>query len=193
MGTRGAYGVRVEGQDKIAYNHFDSYPAGLGRDLVKQLVELIETRGLVDVRELAKQLRAVNEDDPIDEITKARLGDKYTDAHVGNGPSTWYSFLRNLQGDIKATLTDARVYVDAYAFLADSLFCEWAYVINLDENVFEVYEGFAKRKHSKGRYATMERTDDKYHPVKLIKTFPIDASLPAAFEEFVAKQAEEEA
>ncbi len=26
MGTRGAYGVRIDGQDKIAYNHSDSYP-----------------------------------------------------------------------------------------------------------------------------------------------------------------------
>jgi len=33
MGTRGAYGFRKNGIDKVTYNHFDSYPEQLGESL----------------------------------------------------------------------------------------------------------------------------------------------------------------
>ena len=34
MSTRGAYGFKVNKEYKILYNHFDSYPSALGRDIV---------------------------------------------------------------------------------------------------------------------------------------------------------------
>lgn len=38
MGTRGAYGFRVNNQDKIGYNHSDSYPGGLGEDVINYVL-----------------------------------------------------------------------------------------------------------------------------------------------------------
>ena len=37
MGTRGLYGFRKNGVDKTTYNHFDSYPDGLGADVIESL------------------------------------------------------------------------------------------------------------------------------------------------------------
>ena len=37
MSTRGAVGIRMNGIDKIGYNHFDSYPTGLGDDILTWL------------------------------------------------------------------------------------------------------------------------------------------------------------
>ena len=37
MGTRGAIGWSKGGVTKVTYNHFDSYPDGLGLDVVKYL------------------------------------------------------------------------------------------------------------------------------------------------------------
>ena len=34
MGTRGAYGFKSQNKIKVIYNHFDSYPSGLGEDVV---------------------------------------------------------------------------------------------------------------------------------------------------------------
>jgi len=42
--------------------------------------------------------------------------------------------------------------VDGIDFIKDSLFCEWAYLINLDRGVLEVYRGF-QHKPAKNRYA----------------------------------------
>jgi hypothetical protein len=58
-------------------------------------------------------------------------------------------------------------------FAADSLFCEWAYVIDLDKDVFEVYRGFNKRKLGKThRFAFLEpKARKEYHPVCLLKSY----------------------
>ena len=37
MGTRGVFGFHKNGVDKITYNHYDSYPTGLGEEVVKFL------------------------------------------------------------------------------------------------------------------------------------------------------------
>lgn len=37
MGTRGFVGFVIDGQEKIGYNHFDSYPDGLGVDVLSWL------------------------------------------------------------------------------------------------------------------------------------------------------------
>lgn len=34
MSTHGAIGIRMNGVDKVGYNHFDSYPTGLGDDVL---------------------------------------------------------------------------------------------------------------------------------------------------------------
>lgn len=34
MGTRGLLGHIIRGKKKATYNHFDSYPSGLGMDIV---------------------------------------------------------------------------------------------------------------------------------------------------------------
>ncbi len=37
MGTRGLYIFRYDGKWYVFYNHWDSYPSGLGQDIVKEL------------------------------------------------------------------------------------------------------------------------------------------------------------
>ena len=60
-------------------------------------------------------------------------------------------------------------------FLYDSLFCEYAYIINLDECVLEFYKGFNKNPKANGRYAnnTIYRDENSYYGVALIDTIPL--------------------
>lgn len=64
--------------------------------------------------------------------------------------------------------------IDSHEFLADSLFCEWAYIINLDNYSFEVHRGFNKSPDEAGRYSGLQiENSDGYHGVKLISEIPL--------------------
>lgn len=63
-------------------------------------------------------------------------------------------------------------------FIKDSLFCEWGYILNLDEGNLEVYHGFQSSPHALGRYAVAEVEENnigsKYYPCALAYTFSFD-------------------
>ena len=175
MGTRGAVGVRLGGHDKITYNHWDSYPEGLGHDTIKAVHDLLKDRPAFEekVRNL-KAVEVVNGDkvEPTPEqIEQLR---KYADTGVSNQSlKDWYCLLRQTHGKIDVIL-DAGYFEDSADFLHDSLFCEYAYVINLDDNVLEVYKGFQHGAHDKGRYAKLPVGRGDYHPVALVGAVPLD-------------------
>ena len=62
---------------------------------------------------------------------------------------------------------------DDINFAADSLFCEWAYVIDLDKSTFEAYVGFNKEPLSPDDrfYFLMDKIpkdySKQYYPIKL--------------------------
>ena len=70
---------------------------------------------------------------------------------------------------------DELVTTDAYAFASDSLFCEWAYVIDYDKNSFEVYKGLNTVSISEeDRFFPLYDGENDYYPVKIIASFPLD-------------------
>jgi len=188
MGTRGAFGVYVNDETKVSYNHFDSYPEGLGVSILGELKTMLETWGEANLKAKAIALRLVDEhgipcQGDIDEYIK------FANITVGNQTySDWYCLLRDLQGDLTMTL-QVGVMIDSKNFLEDSLFCEWAYIVNLDSRELEVYQGFQDKPHTKGRYATIPTfkniSGSTYYPVALIATYSFD-SLPEA-KDFIEK------
>lgn len=177
MSTRGFIGFVADGVEKIAYNHSDSYPDGLGVEM------LVWLRGahLPHVREQVAALRVVEPDsEPTDDDIKALK--RYYNPNVGGRTErpTWYQLLRETQGNPSAMLR-AGVIEDASGFPGDSLFAEYGYVVDLDANAFEAYVGFQHSKHDKGRFAGREpqasALGDLYYPVALAASWPLD-SLP---------------
>jgi len=82
-----------------------------------------------------------------------------------NTLTTFYDF------DVFISHSDEDIfyYEDATSFMERSLFCEWAYIINLDTYELEIYKGYNKEKPV-GRFRDVESVDD-YYPVSLIRIY----------------------
>ena len=196
MSTRGFLGFVIDGVEKITYNHSDSYPRRLGRDVLSWAqanqhaltcacdIHRCLSSGPVD---RARTLRVVDPDsEPTDEdIERLRYG---LDLGVGirRARPDWYQLLRRTQGDLAAMLA-AGVIEDGSDFPADSLSAEWGYIVDLDRQVLEVYEGFQKAAHTAGRFAARTSSDASpgYYPVRLVASWPL-SELPTP-EEFIAE------
>jgi hypothetical protein len=180
MSTRGAWGFIYKGKEYITYNHSDSYPEGIGRQLISHYHSL----GARKIKTLIKKIKLINEDHKFatSEIKELK---PYADLSVGDQTlESAYCLLRETQGNMIATL-ESGYMIESSSFLQDSLFCEWAYIFNLDTEMLEVYQGFQDEPHSKGRYSKLEAHHEKYQPVALIASFPLEGIHKMPFAEVV--------
>lgn len=174
MSTRGAFGYILGGTEKVAYNHCDSYPQGLGM----QMLEYLAAYSLEEISRVAEGIVLVGEDgsptpDQAGECEEAGT----INTSVGRrNRKDWYCLLREAQGDPAIYHRSKLKYMlDAGDFLHDSLSCEWAYIINLDTNMFEVYRGINRNPLAAGRYAKYTVDSRKrYYGVALAREYPID-------------------
>lgn len=210
MGTRGSFGFRVNGQDKLMYNHFDSYPSGLGLDVLA----FLKGTNLDTLTKKVAKLEPVNNKVPPtpEQIAKCTKAGTVNLSVSERSTKDWYCLLRNAQGDFKKLLK-VGLFEPANNFILDSLFCEWAYIANLDTGKLEVYQGFNEGlpnpaggigqtpvdkwvpKLTGGRYAAqcdlednksrIERGEAPFFGVALIAEFPLK-KLPAS-KTFIAK------
>jgi hypothetical protein len=183
MGTRGFISFVVDGTEKTAYNHWDSYPDALGSDVLKWLRHVceVETGPEVLLSE-ARNLRVVSPQDKptAEDVARFSQFSWNKDQHGGDSDlregQEWYDLLHETQGNPMLIL-QAGVIEDAGKFPLDSLFAEWGYVIDLDAQQFEAYQGFQHSPHSAGRFADRPSATDGYYPVALAASWPL-GSLP---------------
>lgn len=183
MGTRNLTMVVSEKKTKVAqYGQWDGYPSGQGFTVLKFLrqVDLPKFRkDLENVRFLSStEIAAINED--------------------GEWKTKYPHLSRDVAADI-LFMIDGRplALINQEDFAGDGLMNEWTYVIDLDKEVFEIYEGFGKKKVPKterfAKYNDMDRGSDianEYYPVKLKKTYKLN-DLPTD-EEFLKDLGQEE-
>lgn len=172
MSTRGSIGIFFKGEFKDFYNHSDSYPSGLGEEVVAFVKKVNKTKTGWD--RLKKNLQRVVAIDRKVKPTAEQIENykEYADLSVSNQSyEDWYCLLRRLQGIgmiqeiMKGKLKHANF--GGEPFIKDSLFCEYAYVINLDKMTLEFYEGFQDKKPQKGNRFGVERNKSGYYPCRL--------------------------
>ena len=182
MATRGLFGFRKDGVDKAVYNHCDSYPEWLGSNFV----ELIAKN--------SDKLNALFENivviDPSSKPTEEqkdyckKMG--WYDSSVSeNSDDDWYCLLRGVQ-DIeewqKAIDKNEPIYIENNIdFIKQSLFCEYAYICDLDADVLEFYVGFQTKPDNNNRYG-QDKIDEcypcnknvRYYPCKMVLSIPFN-------------------
>jgi hypothetical protein len=168
MGTRSSIGVHVNGKDKLTYNQYDGYPTGMGVEVYTQVCALIKELGWDKVTTLANKMKQVKSQKEFTAKQKEKFGDLWQQVDTGKN---MYALLRGLQGKLDEMLKRGMMTEDN-TFIHDSLFCEWAYILNVDEKTFEIYQGFQTEKHDSGRYKDVE-SDRGYFACKLIHTLDL--------------------
>jgi len=188
MSTRGAVGFVANGKWYVTYNHSDSYPEYLGMHVLNFCKAVTNWEYL---KTMVEKVTLVDEDS----TPTQDLIDRYSiygDVHVGGQTlDDWYCLLRDLQGDkilYEIALGNVEHMIDSHMFLADSLFCEWAYIIDLDEMGLRVYKGYNQKSPRNNRFNflppdidsnkydehTYGTVKEKYYPVKLLYTYNLE-------------------
>lgn len=179
MGTRNLTIVQLNGAYKIAqYGQWDGYPSGNGLIVlnflkthdIEKFCDKVKHAHLVSGEELANYWLELGVDINKEQFVSMELSDQFARLHP--------SLHRDLGAEILEYVYEQEGKVDlknSLEFAKNSLFCEWAYVIDLDKNTFEVYEGFNKTALDKeDRFYFNGYYDNEYYPIKLKKTYELN-------------------
>lgn len=141
MGTRGLLGFIIAGRRRASYNHFDSYPSGLGAQVAKFILGLKEGEKRAMLEHVRNLTWFETSTEPNTELQEkySKLG--FSDTKVSNQKlSDWYCLLRKVQGaNALPKILDGTLkhMPDDTSMLKD---VEWSYFIDLEEDKLEVYE-----------------------------------------------------
>ena len=164
MSTRGLIGVRRAGKWWGTYKHMDCSPEELGADMIKFVQTHLTHLGAY--AKLSMKMDAIKEVANGKHPSMATLkyywelglaSGIYHNADAGHyfdiENMDYHAMLFPYQGTagLEAIMRgDLKHWINSKAFLKDSLFCEFAYIINLGSQTLEFYEGCQR----KGKTAT---------------------------------------
>lgn len=175
MGTRHLIAVHADGQYKIAqYGQWDGYPSGQGLTALG----FCRTMDRGAFTEKVRAARFLSDAD-----VAAINAELKQDGTLMNEGKKYQQFSRNRGAKILKIVNEAPAGIvlrNSIGFAGDSLFCEYAYVVDLDAGTLEVFMGFNKQPLAEGeRFAApgleLEKSEQGYQPVKHTKTYQLDA------------------
>ena len=166
--------VLVDGEFKVAqYGQWDGYPSYTGTKILEFLRSWDRERFERNVRNAHWLTR--------EEVHKTWIESGFVNMEVASKHTDMYPHLSRDTGcgilEFVQEADHGIGLVDSKDFAADSLFCEWGWLVNLDENTLEVYGGFNKSPLTEGdRFLGFDNGDmsDGYSPIKMIHKFDLD-------------------
>lgn len=167
MGTRNLTMVVKNQETKIAqYGQWDGYPAGQGITVLQFLKNKKRIKKLFKAVDNCVFLKD-------EEIEKRWIKEGNDNSFEAKYPQ----LCRDMAANVLQFIIDCKgcELKNSEDFAGDSLFCEWAYVIDLDKNTLEVYKGFNKEVLGADERFTLTKTrDGEYSQIKLFKTYNLD-------------------
>ena len=182
MGTRHLIVVKLDNKYKVAqHGQWDGYPSGQGAKVLEFLTNW-------DRKEFESKLRSSSF------LTKDELSAIYIVSRIINVKGLQESWikcwpeLRRATGaeilNIIARSNPGIKLQNNIKFAANSLFCEWAYVIDLDTNMLEVFQGFNQMPLTEEDRFYGIKCDDEirqnhldekgYYPIKKVVSYSLD-------------------
>lgn len=158
------------------YGQWDGYPRGNGIIVLNWL----KTKDINLLAEKIKNLKTITED----ELKQAWVDcgaapdDKFVTQDVAEAFKKKYPQLSRGTGagilDMVLNSDSELLVNDDTEFAKDGLFCEWAYLLNLDTKELEVYKGFNETPLSPDDrfYFNGYVSNGGYYPIKLVKKYP---------------------
>lgn len=199
MGTRHLIAVVAAAKHCVAqYGQFDGYPECQGVVVADFARKLAEPEALAKFKEQLTKCRFGTKaefDKIMSEFTKNKEGWMTSDEAKKFEDSQYGYLSRNTSAEILDVVnswehSEPLLLSDQWTFAADGLFCEWAYVIDVDKGQLEVYSGFHKGLAPKGeRFAKLNKKvekDSKYGPVRHLATFSFDQLKGMSDDQFIA-------
>ena len=141
MGTRGFIVLICNTKIIVVYNHFDSYPDGLGSIVIRDLNNLLKQYSMDQLKELIDKLKIVSDSVPPTESEKELLS-KYANLTVNKRTlDDWYCLLHKCQGSLIKILESE--YADSPILSIEELddyiknsWVNYTYTLNFDTNEF---------------------------------------------------------
>jgi hypothetical protein len=182
MGTRHLTVVVVDGDVKVAqYGQWDGYPTGQGATVLDFLlnkgglgtsfIEKVKKCSWISEQKL-KDLWVSCGADPDSEWVGMEISDLFGYRYP------WLS--RNTGAEVLNVINYSENGLElknSITFAGDSLFCEWAYVIDYDKRTFEIYKGFNNvplTEEDRFFGFPVEEDEEGHQPVKLLKGYSFD-------------------
>ena len=180
MGTRNLTCVVKNGEFRIAqYCQWDGYPSGVGTKVQDFIIRRLQTpEGLkafneqvlktkqISTEAIRAKWKSVGADDSgwVNMEVSKKFQNNWPHLDRDFGPKVLDMVFKD--GDVELSMEQE--------FAGASLFCEWCYVIDLDNNTLEVYRGFNKEKLDKSeRFFCMPTDHEEYKQVRLYKSIPL--------------------
>lgn len=194
MGTRGITCSVIDGGVRIAqYGQWDHYLEGQGQNIV----DFLHTADLEKLKSQIRQYARFATDEERVVLEKEYDSNEGTDEEFFK---KYPSLSRGIGSDILKIVyeaTDVVILFNDIKFASNSLLCEYGYVVELDNDVLEIYRGFNTEPVPEGErfsdfplreYTSMEQ----YYPISLFKTFPIDKNLRTNYQKWIEQLNKEE-
>jgi hypothetical protein len=172
LGTSGAYGFHRKGRDKITFNKFDSYPSYLGENIV----DFIMNNSIEEIHEVFDRIILV---DGKTKPTEEQISEceAYFEDFLGMSPNmtkdNWYALLFKVHCNLNLYKNDLKYMIKDDDIIKESIYCQWGYVINLDNNELEIYIG-GQREPQDNRYKCDNPDKHGFYNCKLFKSIPFN-------------------
>ena len=142
MGTRGKYGFYYKCKYYLFYNHYDSYPDGLGDKLLQQIKNLIyflKQGGINFYEYIGNKIESAKivTDDDVPSTEDLRVLEHSTNLQVSDrNTNNWYCLTRESHGNIIDHIDIQIFYCEVVTSVNTDVFIEYVYIIDIDNHKF---------------------------------------------------------